>query len=499
MAWCARLTRDTPEIIVKCGNSVEFFADGFSEGAWSGAFDSHAFATATSCCATGMVVRKGCAEFICPSHTIQALFSQTLNDSVWVSNSLPFLLASSGSSLRDGYPYYESDLMTIMFGLKAYKHRLPLSEGRSAEVHYHCHLRYSRSLSLVIEQKNDAPAFSSFDAYIAFLQSEVDLTVKNACDQRRRIHYSPLATVSTGYDSPMCGALARQAGCKEGITLLKPFVVASHPQASDSGKEIGSTLGLTMTEISIDGPGKTNWQTEVEFVGTGYGADDLVFSAAEPLLRNRLLFVGMHGDKIWDTHLIDYGQHLVRGDPSGGSMSEFRLRAGFVVLPVPFLGATHYREITAISLSEEMKPWRVADHSYDRPIPRRFVESFGIQRSSFGQNKKVIASPLHPTGGNFPHPESLLSSDSCQKFQSFLNSRGHHRTRQLTHDAMYFIAQNLIIRLMWNTHFSRLLARLGLRSFCRHVTWRYAKRWSENYWLFHWAFSELGKRYSSGP
>lgn len=498
LAWCARITKEIPEVVVECGNSVELFEDGFSEGVWSGPFNSEGLITATSCCATGMVIRKDFVEFVGPSHTIQALFSLAHSDTVWVSNSLSFLLSSSKSSLQDDYPYYEPDLMTVMFGLRIHKHSLPLSHGRWAEVHYHCHLQYRQNLRLTVTSKNDSGAFDSFDAYISFLQKEVDLIVKNACDHRRRVQYSPLATVSTGYDSPMCGALARRAGCKEGVTMLKPPTTNStHAQESDNGKEIGSTLGLAMTEINITGPELTNWTTEAEFIGTGYGADDLVFSEAEPLLRNRLLFVGMHGDKIWDTHLIEGGQDLVRGDPSGSSMREFRLRVGFIMVPVPFLGATHYREITAISLSKEMEPWRVSDHTYDRPIPRRFVESFGVPRSSFGQHKKVVASPLHPTGGEFPQIKSVLSSTSCKRFEAFLKTKKHYHIKAIVHDAMYFLAHKLIARLMWNTYSSRLLAHFGMLSFCRHFTWRYAKRWSENYWLFHWAFSETSKRYAS--
>jgi hypothetical protein len=40
-----------------------------------------------------------------------------------------------------------------------------------------------------------------------------------------------------------------------------------------------------------------------------------------------------------------------------------------------------------------MDPWRVGAQ-YDRPIPRRIVESCGVPRHMFGQEKKAIAQPL---------------------------------------------------------------------------------------------------------
>lgn len=494
LAWCARITKGSPEIFVSCGSAVEIFENGFAEGAWAGEFDSGGLMTAVSCCATGMVICEDFVEFIGPTHTIQPLYSLKHNNFVWVSNSLQFLISNSESSLQSSYPYYEPDLMTVMFGLKACKKSLPLSDGRSAEVHYHGHLQCRLNLSVTVILKYSQRAFATYDDYISFLQKEINLTVQNACDQRRLVQYSPLATVSTGYDSPMCAALARRAGCKEGLTLLKPTNSTTQPQASDNGKAIGSILGLSMTEISITEAGKANWQTEAEFIGTGYGSDDMVFGAAEPALRNCLLFVGMHGDKIWDTHLIK-GEHLVRGDPSGSSMSEFRLRVGFIMIPVPFIGATNYGAITSISLSEEMTPWRVDDHTYDRPIPRRFVESFGVPRTSFGQSKKAIAAPLHPTGGEFSPRDSVLSHDACQRFEGFLKAQESHKIRAIVHDAMYLLSKNLIVRLTWNAHTSKLLDQLGILSGCQTFIWRYAKRWSENYWLFHWAFSETSKRY----
>ena len=104
-------------------------------------------------------------------------------------------------------------------------------------------------------------------------------------------------------------------------------------------------------------------------------------------VRQRLLFTGFHGDKIWDKHNDKVSPYLIRGDTSGCSLAEFRLRVGFIHLPLPFIGATSNPSIHGIANSDEMSPWCI-NNDYDRSIPRRIVEEAGVDRSSFGQIKK---------------------------------------------------------------------------------------------------------------
>ena len=80
---------------------------------------------------------------------------------------------------------------------------------------------------------------------------------------------------------------------------------------------------------------------EIDFLATGYGGDDLIYSSAERRLGARLLLTGYHGDKVWARHNDSVSPNIVRGDPSGGSLAEFRLRVGFLNLPVPFIGCVN--------------------------------------------------------------------------------------------------------------------------------------------------------------
>jgi len=79
---------------------------------------------------------------------------------------------------------------------------------------------------------------------------------------------------------------------------------------------------------------------------------------------------------------------MQRKDVSGLNLSEIRLAAGFFNLAVPFIYGRNMADITAISSSSAMASWSLAQ-DYDRPIPRRIVESAGVPRDLFGQRKRA--------------------------------------------------------------------------------------------------------------
>jgi hypothetical protein len=114
-------------------------------------------------------------------------------------------------------------------------------------------------------------------------------------------------------------------------------------------------------------------------------------------------------------------------------MGEFRLRTGFVHIPVPMLAFGAHATLRAIGASREMRPWRnvrttrikflripcsplaIKTHpivaavgrlskrvsrwrsrsDYDRPIPRRIAEEMGVPRGAFGQRKLAASTLVH--------------------------------------------------------------------------------------------------------
>ena len=101
--------------------------------------------------------------------------------------------------------------------------------------------------------------------------------------------------------------------------------------------------------------------------------------------------------------------------PSGTGLTEFRLRVGFVHVPVPYLGCTNHKSIHQISTSTEMQPWSVGTR-YDKPIPRRLIEEAGVSRGMFGTRKKAVAIVAEVDGGF----ERVMTKESFADFSSFL-------------------------------------------------------------------------------
>jgi len=168
----------------------------------------------------------------------------------------------------------------------------------------------------------------------------------------------------------------------------------------DSGAGIGHVLGLDVTTVSV-GDHDTPPQSVPEFAACGDDMDRTFGYLAGELPRT-LFFTGMQGDAVWDVKTPPSRELPRDGFSVGSSLGEFRLRTGFVHVPVPFFGAVRQPEIGALSQSPEMRPWSIGG-TYDRPIPRRIVEEKGVPRESFGRVKKgsARAIPVGPSLRSF--------------------------------------------------------------------------------------------------
>jgi hypothetical protein len=174
---------------------------------------------------------------------------------------------------------------------------------------------------------------------------------------------------------------------------------AAADQVDDSGASIARILGLEVTEFSGEACRDASAQCAEEIAAAG-DAFDFQFAALEKALPGRVLVSGFNGDSIWDRHHKRPSPQLIRLNepPTGSSLGEFRLRAGFLHCPVPFLGAVLHPALHAISRSPEMAPWTL--HSgYDRPVPRRILEEKGVPRGSFARAKAGSFKALQPTRG----------------------------------------------------------------------------------------------------
>jgi hypothetical protein len=237
----------------------------------------------------------------------------------------------------------------------------------------------------------------------------VDANARDAA--RRKGRYAPLATISSGYDSPAVARLASEAGCKEAITFgsARP----GYEEEDDSGRDIAAILGLEVREFDRLQYRSMETYPEAEFLAYGAG----VFAPLADVLAGRVLYTGYLGDAVWNRVSRRVNTELLMLYPGGSSLGEFRLRVGFIHFPLPTVGYIRHPSIYAISNSRELETWALGN-DYDRPIPRRLLEELGVPRTAFGRTKKAITQPLWLTESL----DEVFSPKSFQDFSRFIAS-----------------------------------------------------------------------------
>ena len=381
------------------GADVEEVERGIVEGAWDRPFEERRPDRAEHLFGSGVIAHPGHLVVLTPKHTLDGVFllEHKPTRRLFVSNSLALACAAAGVRLAQPILNVSSRIMKGFHGART---RLLDTDEITVHklVYYNFEIR--RDGSAVALALPEARTFESYEDYRTALSSVVGAVVANAGHPDRRRSYRPVTTVSAGYDSAACAALAREAGCEEAVTLR-----TARRGRVDTGRRVAEALGLSVVER--DRPEfpeirHRTWLTNAaqfalasEFLAAGLGGD-VVFAPFEHDLPGSLLFTGFHGDKLWDVWVAP-STDAKRGDLSGSSLGEFRARVGFVNLPVPFIFVRSQPSIRRIGRSREMSPWSVGGE-YDRPVPRRIAEDAQVERAAFGQRKmasSVVFEGLH--------------------------------------------------------------------------------------------------------
>lgn len=407
LAWCAKARREFKTVQLLHGPWVETTPTFFTDGAWAGEFSYGDFEHTTLAGFAGRVSDAGLL-LATPTNTVERLYVMALPNLVLASNSLAFLLAEIDDSTDPDRCFDGSRLASVVDGLHRYVRSIRTRKGRKVRIFYHCNVLVTPDLQLIEQPKLDV-RFNDFGEYHSYLRSTVDALVRNARDIMRAHHYTPIATISTGYDSPTAATLARLAGCREAITIRQ-----SRNHENDSGEVIARALDMQIRTYDRDAYKHLSVYSHLEALIEGGGYPS-VFAAFGAALQGRLLFTGFHGDKVWDRNPDVVGPHIVRGDSSGSGLTEYRLREGFIHLPVPFIGCTAQADIHKISNAREMSPWTLGN-DYDRPIARRIVEEAGVPRAAFGHAKRAIDVVLREEGGLAKHFDAhalMLFDEYC--------------------------------------------------------------------------------------
>lgn len=380
LAWLVDLSNEAPRLI--CGAGVEVSGNRFFEGCWAGEFEDWGFDTVEDVFGSGGKIGEAEALLVTPLHTLDALYVLERGGRFTVANSLAFLVQAAGLDL----PFdlgIGGRFASIKAGIDAYERVI----FRSPDWILHRIVRENIAIRgpemrLLPKPSAHADRFSNYRSYRDLLLDTLERVRRNGTSPSRKVRYSLLSTCSSGYDSTACTALAAALGCRQVLTLR----TAGGLNVPDSGRRTAETLGLEVIELERVVRAEGEDFKEAEFFATGLGGGDYAFRAFAPYVGQRILLTGFHGDIAWDRN-APTSNSLARKDLSGSTLSELRLRHGFVNVPVPFIGATRHESLLRIANSEEMRPYHVGGH-YDRPIARRIAEERGVPRGCFAHRKK---------------------------------------------------------------------------------------------------------------
>jgi hypothetical protein len=405
LAWLAEVSPGNPRATVFHGPKVETRDAWFCEAVWAGDFDAGDFDRTDQIFGSGARIRDEKLIFVSAGATTDRLVSMRLGERWIVSNSLACVLERAEATVDATFPRYRHFFGTILRGFEEVDRDLPTSAG-PVRLTYYKNLAWDGATLTDQDKPQTCDGFASFEEYREFLRSAARGLASNLSAQRRERPFKMLGTLSSGYDSACVSTIVREFGLRDVISF-------SHSKTgkSDTGETVASALGFKTNIVDRDA-WRSGHLSEASFVSSDAKGEDVYFYGAEDLLRGCAVFTGFQGGKLWEKHTKLGGEHLLRTDRSGLSLTEYRLRAGFLHCPLPFLGARHVDAVSRISTSAEMAPWDIGG-DYTKPIARRIVEWAGVAREAFGMEKKAASVVFHSA-------RNMLSPSTQADFSQWL-------------------------------------------------------------------------------
>ena len=398
LAWLASADPATGETLVYHGASVERRDGWMVEGVWDDAFECGDFHRSDHFFGTGIRVAQGRVHFVPASSPIGRLLHCTYRERVLVSNSLALLLAFTGAELDPAHDY-RRETYAIRQGVGAYPREFVVAHPEIAA--------FRQLFDEVLVLGDGEPAcvslrttqpIPSYAAYRALVADALGRLRVNWTSAERRVPMTPLATISSGYDSAAAAVLVKELGVETCFTARRSNTHMPRwlsPRAAiDDGKPIADRLGLRT--IYLDRSRSRLTDDELFFLAPGCAPTSLALHSLARDVERRgtvaVLFTGFLGDEVWDRNPWEKAYQragILRGDTTALMLSEIRLKSGFINVAVPSLGARNLRDLEALADAPEMAPWRLGT-SYDRPVARRILDDAGIPSRLFGQRKKAV-------------------------------------------------------------------------------------------------------------
>lgn len=384
MAWILRARPPVAEL--KFGRLVRATELGVFEGTWVGDSDDLAPLRSTTTFGSGVLLDDRGLRLIAPGHMLEGIYVCRRDTETIASNSFPGLLAVAGLELDQqvAYPGLFNESVDGVLHT-----RIP-TRTDYVDAYFHENLLLDLDGRLTVVSKPREQTFTSFPDYRSRLSDAFASALANAPS------FEPVVTVSSGYDGAAVAVLASELGCRRVATVREGKPVQKSSSLDDSGETVGKLLGMDVETYERLAYLRRDDLPEAEFLASGFTGEDVALSDLEGDLSGRMLVTAFFGDGMWWMNRPPRPT-LWRSDQSGSSLGEWRLRVGFVHVPLPCVGGEQYRITQRISRLPEMRPW-VIGRAYDKPIPRRILEEAGIPRRAFGQLKRAVSSSIHVDG-----------------------------------------------------------------------------------------------------
>lgn len=398
LAWIAEYEPNAHLLTVHHGNDVETGENFIVEGTWDGPFEETGFDKSQHFFGSGLKLTSEGLVAVPATSLVDRIFIGRAADSYYISNSLIEILARTESELVPGHNYkIQTD--TIRKGFRSYITDYPITSRILRKLDQFFYNPVVITPDGVARKERPASlAFDDYDHYLSTIKADLQAISLNAGSNARRKQIELYTTVSKGYDSPAVSALVADLPIVTAFTsktATSPVLGFFYkPLNDDDGTQIARTLGLNVDYL--DFKNSEIDEDELYFLAATTGEPELqLFKLHKVLMRSEnpsAVFTGYHGDTVWATNppreaLTD---DILKPGASGLTLSEARLKSGFIDIPVPIMHARSIVTINAISNSTNMNQWSITG-TYNRPIPRRITESFGVGRQRFGQAKRAVA------------------------------------------------------------------------------------------------------------
>ena len=416
LAWLADVYPSDDRVEVYCGAKVERRDSFFVTGIWDRDFSSAEFDVSDAFYGTGAKITEKGVLFVTPSHDMERIVLYENDGKISVSNSPAFLMAHTGTKLDRNIHSYESIMCSILKGPDGIED-IPVDGGSFIRQFIVSNILVTRQ-GIEVSRRPAMEPFEDYEDFYARITGSLKAMRTNMEDPSRTARFGMISMISGGYDSAACSALVRGVGCDRVVSL------SGGQYDIDDGSAVAKALGYSdVIKRDKNLYKKAKGCIDALYVSSGELGADLQFSVFGDLFEDNLVFVGSRGS-YWNKSFDMTEDFEMKGYyffEAAVSYAEEALRRGSVYAPLPAFGASVCSSLRRISNSEEMKPWSLGG-SYDKPIPRRIVESCGVAREAFGMKKY---------GGGFSfcydNMARIKSKMSEEGFESFSKFRREHK------------------------------------------------------------------------